>query len=67
MSLKTFHIIFVIVTTLLCAFLAVWGLKLAPPNMADSARWIAYGGITGMIIMPLYGVYFYKKAKNIFL
>lgn len=67
MSLKTFHIIFVIVTTLLCAFLTLWGFKLAPTDMADSAKIIAYLGIAGMIIMPLYGVYFYKKVKNIIL
>jgi len=67
MSLKTFHIIFVIATTLLSVFLAVWGFKLAPVNVGDLSQKIGYAGIAGMIIMPLYGVYFYKKAKNIIL
>jgi len=67
MSLKTFHIIFVIVTTLLSVFLAVWGFKLAPVDMADSAKLIGYVGVIGVIIMPIYGVYFYKKVKKIIL
>ena len=65
MSLRAFHIIFVAITTLLCVFLAVWGFLLAPSTLVDSARKIAYGGIAGAIVMPLYGVYFYNKITKI--
>lgn len=64
MSLKAFHIIFVIITTLLCVFLVAWGFRLAPIEMADSAKVIAYVGLIGAIVMPIYGVSFYKKIKK---
>ncbi len=67
MSLRAFHLIFVIITTLLCVFLAFWGFKLAPLEMADSAGWFAWGGVIGAIVMPVYGVYFYQKAKKLIL
>lgn len=65
MSLKTFHIIFCVLTTLLFIFLALWGFILAPASMADSAVKLAYAGIVGAIIMPIYGVCFYRKSKHI--
>ena len=65
MSLKSFHIIFIIVTTLLCGFLAVWGFKLAPAYLYDSARKVGYAGVAGSILMPIYGVYFYQKVKKL--
>ncbi len=65
MSLRTFHIIFVIITTLLCIFVAVWAFVLAPPTLADSASKLGIAGIVGALIMPAYGVYFYNKIKKI--
>ena len=65
MSLKAFHIIFVIMSTLLCIFLAVWGLSFAPLSVAPFAKKIAYAGITGAIIMPIYGIFFYSKVKKL--
>ncbi len=65
MSLKTFHIIFITVTTLLCVFLAVWGFKLAPAYLYDSAKKVGYLGVIGSLLMPIYGVYFYQKVKKL--
>jgi len=65
MSLKAFHILFVIITTLLCVFLTVWGFYFAPTSVAPFARKIAFAGIAGAIIMPIYGVFFYGKVKNL--
>lgn len=64
MSLKAFHILFVIITTLLCVFLAVWGLNYAPTSVAPFARKIGFAGIAGAVILPIYGFYFYGKVKN---
>lgn len=64
MSLKGFHIVFVTVSTLLCAFLAFWSFVLAPePSTMATALGIV--GIVGAILMPVYGVYFYKKITRI--
>ena len=66
MSLRAFHIVFVTVSTLLCIFLAVWAFVFA----ADRTGIITALGVVGAIGtlgMPVYGVYFYRKARNILL
>ncbi|MEO8613517.1 MAG: hypothetical protein ABI600_00125 [Luteolibacter sp.] len=64
MSLKTFHIVFVSVSTLLCVFLALWSFVLSPES---SSMMTALGivGVIGAIVMPVYGVCFYRKAARI--
>lgn len=66
MSLRGFHIVFVTVCTLLFASLAAWGLLLSPER---SSLPLAMGivGIAGLLVMPAYGVYFYRKAKKLVL
>lgn len=64
MSLKSFHLVFVTICTLLFAFLTLWSFLLSP----DSSRMITalgYVGIGGIILMAVYGVYFYRKARRI--
>lgn len=64
MSIKGFHIVFVTVSSLLCLFLAMWSFFLTDEV---SAMITALGvvGVLGLLLMPLYGVYFYRKiAKN---
>ena len=64
MSLKGFHIVFVTVSTLLCVFLALWAFLFAPEQ---SAMVLALGsvGALGALVMPVYGVYFYRKINRI--
>jgi hypothetical protein len=64
MSLKGFHIVFVTVSTLLCVFLALWSFVLSPePSSMATALGIV--GIVGAILMPVYGVCFYRKFARI--
>lgn len=64
MSLRAFHIVFVTVSTLLFAFLALWGLKFAekPDAVIHVLGW---AGVIGCLVMPVYGVCFYRKAKTL--
>ncbi len=64
MSLKSFHIVFVTVSTLLCLFLALWSFVLSPES---SGMITALGvvGAVGSVLMPIYGVCFYRKASRI--
>lgn len=64
MSLKGFHIVFVIVTTLLCAFFALWAFVLA---YEQSVMVTALGavGLLGAVAMPIYGICFYRKITRI--
>ncbi|MFT4175316.1 MAG: hypothetical protein QM627_01555 [Luteolibacter sp.] len=64
MSIKGFHIVFVTVSTLLCLFLVLWSFVLAQDTTVLT-KVIGYLGIAGCIGMPVYGVYFYRKASKI--
>lgn len=64
MSLKGFHLVFVTVTTLLCAFMALWSFVLAPEK-STMATALGIVGVAGALLMPVYGVYFYRKITRI--
>lgn len=66
MSLRSFHIVFITVCTLLCAFLALWSFVLAPE---PSAMANAFGivGVIGIILMPVYAIAFMKKTSKLHL
>ena len=64
MSLKSFHLVFVTVSTLLFAFLTVWSFFLAPETSPIISA-LGYVGIFGVVLMLSYGVYFYRKAQRI--
>lgn len=67
MSLRAFHIVFVTVSTLLFAFLAVWAFVLSPERSAGVTTSLGVLGVAGTLVMPVYGVCFYRKARNILL
>jgi uncharacterized RDD family membrane protein YckC len=63
MSLRSFHIVFVIVSALLCAFLAVWGLLLSG-DTGMLSRTVGFTGVAGLLLLPVYGSYFLRKARK---
>lgn len=64
MSLKSFHLVFVAVCTLLFAFLAVWAFVISPEKSAVFDA-IGFTGIAGVVLMLGYGVYFRIKARRL--
>jgi hypothetical protein len=66
MSLKGFHLVFVTVSTLLFGFLALWSFLLAKET-SSIATFLGFTGVTGALLMPAYGVYFYRKINRIHL
>ena len=66
MSLRAFHIVFVTVSTLLFVFLAVWAFAFAA-NPAGIVTALGIVSAAGALGMPVYGVYFYRKVRNIVL
>lgn len=66
MSLRAFHIVFVTVCTLLCVFFAVWAFAFAG-NRTGAITVVGVVGAIGAIGMPVYGVYFYRKARKLLL
>ncbi|RYD39930.1 MAG: hypothetical protein EOP85_15115 [Verrucomicrobiaceae bacterium] len=63
MSIKGFHIVFVTVSTLLCLFLALWSFLLAPEKSGMTTA-LGFVGVAGALIMPIYGVCFYRKITR---
>ncbi|MBU6327444.1 MAG: hypothetical protein KGQ89_07445 [Verrucomicrobia bacterium] len=66
MSLKSFHIVFVTFTFLLSAFFTAWAFGFAEERSAF-VPFIGWCGVAGLLLSPLYGVYFWKKAAKIYL
>lgn len=64
MSLKAFHIVFVTVSTLLFVFLAVWAFALATDRTASITA-LGIAGAIGALVMPVYGIFFYRKVRKI--
>jgi len=64
MSLKGFHLVFVTLSTLMCMFLVVWAYMLAP-EPSTVATILGVVGLAGTILMPIYGVCFYRKISRI--
>lgn len=66
MSIRAFHLVFVTACTLLFTFLAVWVFGFASDRTGMITA-LGVLGVLGALGMPAYGVYFYKKVKNILL
>ena len=54
-------------TTLLSLFMAGWALFLAPVTAGVMKTLLMVTGIAGSIGFPIYGVYFYRKARKLIL
>lgn len=65
MSLRGFHIVFIVLTTLLSLFMLAWALWLAPSDAGALATGVGVLGALGVLSFPAYGVFFYRKAKNL--
>ena len=65
MSLKAFHIFFIVVSTALCVGLGVW----ATQDFARSGNWvnlaIGVGSFIASILLACYGVWFLRKLKGV--
>jgi len=53
----------VTVSTLLCMFLALWSFVLSPEKTGMVTA-LGIVGVAGSILMPFYGLYFYRKINR---
>lgn len=66
MSLKAFHIIFVLVSTLFCLFFGTWSFnqyRTVDPSGMNLVYMV--GSLIGLCVLPVYGWYFLKKLKHV--
>ncbi len=65
MSLKAFHIFFIVVSMALCIGLGVWGAQ----DFARSGNGVhlalGLGSLIGTILLAWYGVWFLRKLKGV--
>ncbi len=65
MSLKAFHIFFIVVSTLLCVGFGVWAVN----DFGRSGSWVhlalGVGSFIGSISLVWYGVWFLRKLKGV--
>lgn len=64
MSLKGFHILFITLATLLCVFVVIWAFVLTSAA-GVGLKFFGASCALAAVILPLYGVSFYRKAKKI--
>ena len=66
MSLKAFHVVFIVASILLSAGFAAWSLaNYFSPAGLKSDLWIGIGSGTVALGLVGYGIYFLKKLKNV--
>lgn len=64
MSIKGFHIVFITLATLLCVFVVLWAFVLEAHSGTGMK---IFGGTcaVGALLLPIYGVNFYRKASKL--
>ena len=64
MSLKGFHILFITFATLLCIAVVLWAFVLEA-RAGNGLQLLGILGAIAAILLPIYGVRFYRKVKTI--
>lgn len=67
MSLKSFHIAFITVSTTLCLFLALWGFNGYHANADGQSLGLGITGVAGLLALIPYYFWFRKKSQKLLL
>lgn len=65
MSLKAFHVVFVLASTLLCVGLGVFFGSEYLNTHATGTLLLASASLLGVVVLVVYGVWFLKKLKGV--
>lgn len=65
MSLKAFHIFFIIVSMLLCVFLAFWEAKLYMLAVPDASLALVGVAVAAFFVLSAYLRHVFKKYKHV--
>jgi len=65
MSLKAFHIVFVTVSTLLCAGFSLWALTTYRADGEPGLLAASLLGLVGCVTLVVYGRWFLRKLKGV--
>jgi hypothetical protein len=64
-SLKAFHVFFVVASTLLALFCGVWGVMTYAKTGGGGSLALGIGGFVAAAALVLYGIWFLRKLKNV--
>ena len=64
MSLRAFHIIFIIFVSLFCLGVAIWMLYIERDSKDIAFKVLGYSCALAAVCLPIYGAMFYKKTAN---
>ncbi len=65
MSLKAFHIFFIVVSTALCLGFGVWTIQDFARTGSSVHLALGVGSFIGSILLACYGVWFLRKLKGV--
>ena len=65
MSLKTFHIVFVVFSTLLALVFGLWALQRYQQAQSPGMLLTAIGSGVAVVVLLVYGVWFLRKARRL--
>jgi hypothetical protein len=64
-SLKAFHIFFIVVATLCSVMLGAWGFVEHSRSGKDYALLLGIGGFFGALLLVVYGLWFLRKLRGV--
>lgn len=65
MSIRGFHLFFIALATLFCALVAVWAFVVSANDVGLLIKTMGAICALAALGLPVYGVYFYRKAKTL--
>ena len=65
MSLKMFHVVFILAAILLCDFLAFWALQLYSKLQINSLLWMSGAAFASSVILIVYLLWFLRKSAAV--
>ena len=65
MSLKAFHVFFIVVSTLCALMLGTWGVLEHSRSGSNAALLIGIGGFAAALVLVVYGLWFLRKLRGV--
>lgn len=65
MSLKAFHLVFVIVSTMLAVGVGAWAIREYQAKGETGALVFGVASLAGAVVLVVYGRWFLRKLKNV--
>ncbi len=65
MSLKAFHVVFIVLALVLSAWTGLWALGQYRDGAGDGWLWLATACLAALVALVAYGIWFLRKTKGV--